>query len=178
MYYVIVRLIIRKGFKFLLVNEFLCVCLFSGSLSSQCDNWIITEKVLKYAVSVCVWLFCNLLLCLNSTAAEARVAWPHRLISVVGVNHRSRNLDPVNHRFNLANVHLNPDQVVERRTLRNYSTVCTFISLYICALCKCNKCKNIFKAYLTIIHGSANTERLFGPNISLNILLNINNSTD
>lgn len=37
---------------------------------------------------------CILLLCWNSTAAEARVAWPHRFTSLVGVNHRRRNLDP------------------------------------------------------------------------------------
>lgn len=46
-------------------------------------------------LSVCI--YCFSLLYWNSAAAEARVAWPHRSISVVGVNHRRRNLDPVNH---------------------------------------------------------------------------------
>lgn len=31
--------------------------------------------------------------CWNSTAAEARVPWPHRFTSVVGVNQRRRNLE-------------------------------------------------------------------------------------
>ena len=34
------------------------------------------------------------LLCWKSTAAEARVAWPHRFTSVAGVNHRRPNREP------------------------------------------------------------------------------------